>query len=279
MPYLLHHDAHFSLASGETRVGPGANADVRIPEGVQPGDEEDSTLVVIAIGEDGAASLRAEHGDAGVFVNGLPVGREPAPLLHGDRVAIDGCELRFADEGRSGDTGEYPVPGDGRIASPSAGVGEARSRGRIVSLTDGREYAVPALGLLIGRDAACDVVVVAADVSRRHARIAPTGNGYEVLDSSANGVLLNGARVQGHVSLAKGDMLRIGADEFRFYADPEPPAPPAVAAPGPVAAGNRGHPGHEASVPSAQCRAAACCGPGNSGCCGTAPGAGRQRTA
>lgn len=226
MPYLLHHDAHFALAFGETRVGPGANADVRIPEGVQPGDEEGATLVVIAIGNDGAASLRAEQGDAGVFVNGLPVGREPAPLLHGDRVAIDGCELRFADEERSGDTGEHPVPGDGRIATPSAGVDQARSRGRIVSLTDGREYAVPATGLSIGRDAACDVVVVAADVSRRHARIALTGHGYEVLDSSANGVLLNGLRVQGHVSLAKGDMLRIGTDEFRFYADVEAPAPP-----------------------------------------------------
>lgn len=226
MPYLLHHDAHFSLALGETRVGPGANADVRIPEGDQPGDEEDATVVVIAIGDDGAASLRAEHGDAGVFVNGLPVGREPAPLLHGDRVAIDGCELRFADEERSGDTDEYPVPTDVRVATPSAAIGEARSRGRIVSLTDGREYAVPVSGLLIGRDASCDVVVVAPEVSRRHARIAPTGHGYEVLDSSANGVLVNGARVQGHVALAKGDRLRIGTDEFRFYAEAEPPAPP-----------------------------------------------------
>ncbi|MEP7383773.1 MAG: FHA domain-containing protein [Gemmatimonadota bacterium] len=226
MPYLQHHDAHYPLASGETRVGQGTQADIRIPEGSAPGDHADASLAVIAIGADGAASLRVEQGDAGVFVNGVPVGREPAPLLHGDRVSIDGCELRFADELQSGDTQEIPTQDEVRAATPSAGIAEARSRGRIVSLTDGREYAVPLEGLVIGRDAGCDVVVVTPSVSRRHARITQVGGGYELTDTSSHGVFVNGARVRGQLALAKGDTLRVGADEFRFYADPEPPAPP-----------------------------------------------------
>jgi len=225
MPYLQSHDAQYPLAPGETRVGPGEGAQLRIPAGAAPGDAADAALVVISIGTDGAASLRVAQGDAGIFVNGVPVGREPAPLLHGDRVALHGVEMRFADEGQSGDTQEIPTQGEVGVALPSAGVGEARSRGRVVSLTDGREYAVPEEGLTLGREAGCDVVVVAPNVSRRHARITQVGGGYELVDTSSNGVLVNGARVVGQLALAKGDTVRIGPDEFRFYADPEPPAP------------------------------------------------------
>jgi pSer/pThr/pTyr-binding forkhead associated (FHA) protein len=225
MPYLQSPDAQYPLAPGETRVGPGEGAQLRIPAGGAPGDAADAALVVISIGTDGAASLRVAQGDAGVFVNGVPVGREPAPLLHGDRVALHGVEMRFADEGQSGDTQEIPTQSDVGVATPSAGIGEARSRGRLVSLTDGREYAVPEEGLVLGRDAGCDVVVVAPNVSRRHARITQVGGGYALVDTSSNGILVNGARVAGQLALARGDTVRIGPDEFRFYADPEPPAP------------------------------------------------------
>ncbi len=226
MPYLQHLDAQFPLARGETRVGRGATADLVVPPGAEPAEAADAALVVITIGDDGAASLRVAEGDAGVFVNGVPVGREPAPLLHGDRVAIDGCELRFADEAQAGETQEIPAAADVRVATPSAGIGEARSRGRLVSLTDGREYAVPVEGLTIGRDAGCDVVVATPNVSRRHARVLPVPGGYELLDTSRNGVFVNGARVQGALALARGDTVRVGGDEFRFYADAEPALEP-----------------------------------------------------
>ena len=226
MPYLQLHDAQYPLAIGETRVGPGDDVDIRLPQGSDPGDTSDAALVVITIGDDGAASLRVMHGESGVYVNGVPVGREPAPLLHGDRVAVYGCDLRFADELWSGVTQEIPTQSEARVATPSAGIGEARSRGRLVSLTDGREYSVPLEGLILGRDAGCDVVVSAPNVSRRHACINPVEGGYELLDTSSNGVLVNGARVQGALALAKGDTVRIGKDDFRFYADPEPAIAP-----------------------------------------------------
>lgn len=226
MPYLQHNDAQFRLAKGETRVGRSAGADLRVPPGEEPGDAADVALVSIIIDEVGHATLRVVEGEAGVFVNAIPVGRDAAPLLHGDRVVIDGCELRFGDERQAGMTGEIPSTGDVRAATPSAGVGDARSRGRLVSLTDGREYAVPIRGLTLGRDAECDVVVASAGVSRRHARIAPVPGGYELTDTSTNGVFVNGGRVRGALALARSDTVRIGGDEFRFYADPEPPAPP-----------------------------------------------------
>jgi pSer/pThr/pTyr-binding forkhead associated (FHA) protein len=126
----------------------------------------------------------------------------------------------------------------------------AASGGRLVSLMDGKEYTVPSSGLMFGRDAACDVVVAQNEVSRRHAEIAPTEQGYVVRDMSANGVFVNGERVQGSHRLARADVVRIGSEEFRFYADilaagPTPvasrPATPAPVEPPPERAAKPTH--------------------------------------
>ena len=224
MPYLRLHDAHHRLAVGETRVGGGPDADIRVPRRDAGRDAVRETLVVIAIAPDHSATLRKRDAQGDVLVNGIPVGLEPAPLLHGDRVTIDGCELRFADEAQSGDTQEHPAVRDVVVATPSPRAHEARSHGRIVSLVDGREYAVGAAGLTIGRDAGVDVVIAAPAVSRRHARIEFGDSGFVLSDVSSNGVLVNGARVDGRLALGRGDTIRIGDEEFRFYADAEPAA-------------------------------------------------------
>jgi pSer/pThr/pTyr-binding forkhead associated (FHA) protein len=95
-----------------------------------------------------------------------------------------------------------------------------------VSLVDGKEYAVPDRGLLIGRDAGCDVVVPRNEVSRRHAELAATEDGYVVRDTSSNGVFVNGEKIQGSHRLARADVIRVGGEEFRFYADVLTPTPP-----------------------------------------------------
>jgi pSer/pThr/pTyr-binding forkhead associated (FHA) protein len=93
-------------------------------------------------------------------------------------------------------------------------------------------------GLRIGRDAGCDIVIPANEVSRRHAEIRGSLAGYTLLDRSTNGVLVNGRRVWAEVALSRGDMIRIGREEYRFYAEPvsaraelSPPAPRAAEAP------------------------------------------------
>jgi pSer/pThr/pTyr-binding forkhead associated (FHA) protein len=113
----------------------------------------------------------------------------------------------------------------------------AATGGRIVSLTDGREYVVSGNSMVFGRDAGCDVVITDKNVSRRHAEIMATPKGYVLIDSSTNGTFINGARVDGQRVLARADVIRIGNDEFRFYADraPAPAAPPPGAPPGAAA--------------------------------------------
>src|SRR5213078_2577156 len=162
-------------------------------------------------------------------------------------VEVAGQELTFVDERRSGST-QYvqamSVPQAMAQAKAEAKGGKggatANTGGRVVSLTDGREYAVAGSSLVFGRDASCDVVVSGKDVSRRHAEIVPTPKGYLLVDSSTNGTSVNDVRVEGQRLLARADVITIGEEKFRFYADASPqpaasPAPPGNPSPGPAA--------------------------------------------
>jgi pSer/pThr/pTyr-binding forkhead associated (FHA) protein len=140
-------------------------------------------------------------------------------------------ELRFADESKRGAT-QYmsleAIPQEGGARRTGAARATLATGGRLVSLVDGKEYTVPEKGLVIGRDAGSDVVVPRNEVSRRHAEVAPTDSGYVVRDMSSNGVYVNGERVQGSQRLARADVIRVGGEEFRFYADVVNPTPPSA---------------------------------------------------
>ena len=130
------------------------------------------------------------------------------------------------------------------IAAKRSGPARATAStgGRLVSLVDGKEYAVPDEGVTIGRDASADIVVAQTSVSRRHAQVIASGNGYVVNDLSTNGIYVNGEKVNASQPLSRADVIRVGTEEFRFYADVAPIAakpalPPASAAAPPPARG------------------------------------------
>src|SRR5437899_8796802 len=190
------------------------------------------------------------------MINGVRLGSEPTPLLHGDKVEVGDHELTFVDERRSGSTRYVQALPQGvaqaKGATAKPGV-TANTGGRIVSLTDGREYVVAGPWLVFGREAGCDVVVAGKDVSRRHAEIVQTPRGYLLVDSSTNGTFVNETRVEGQRVLQRADVIRIGDEQFRFYADvaPAPPAPAAPAAPAAPPAPAGPPPGPAASAPQA----------------------------
>lgn len=198
---------------------------------------------------DGNVSIRAAAAGVDLHLNGVKVGTDPHPVLHGDKVRAGSVELLVVDPARSGST-QYVSGADlanavaamkkGGAAKPTAGL----VNGRLVCLTDGREYAIAKASLVMGRDAGCDVVVESKNVSRKHAEIVTSPNGYLLIDHSTNGITVNGEKVQGQRLLARADVIRIGEDDFRFYADQPPgggkpvpaPPPPAASAPPPAPA-------------------------------------------
>ena len=185
---------------------------------------------------DGQVVIRKASPEAEVMINGVRLGAEPTPLLHGDKLQVAGQELTFVDERRSGSTQYVPAMSFPAAPGPPKPAGAVKSvgttGGRLVSLTDGREYTIVTASLVLGREAGCDVVVPGKDVSRRHAEIVASAKGYLLVDSSTNGVFVNDERIQGQRLLARADVIRIGEESFRFYSDQTaPPAGPAANAP------------------------------------------------
>ncbi len=233
----------FPIPVGEIVLGSDATSAVQIEgEGVQP------RHAVLQGMRDGQVVIRKAVPEALVLINGVRLGAEPTPLLHGDKLQLGGHELTFVDERRSGSTMNVPamggVPGVGGPGAPGAGSrgpsGEGphgatgTTGGRVVCLTDGREYQVTGTSLVFGREAGCDVVVTGRDVSRRHAEIVATPRGYLLVDSSTNGTFVNEERVEGQRILVRGDVLRIGGESFRFHVEgPAQAAAPAAAAAAP----------------------------------------------
>ena len=238
MPYIQLSDKQYPLKVGETTVGT-SGADIAVAGPVALGVQ-----AKLQAGSDNSVIIRRASSEAIVSVNGVQLGSDPTPLIHGDKIEIGGAELLFGDDRKGGQTQALAGLKIDDVYQPRpAGSGKATAAtgGRLVSLVDGREYIVSPTGISIGRDAGCDVVVPSPEVSRKHAELMAGPSGYTVTDLSTNGVFVNGERIAKVRTLARGDVLRLGTEEFRFYADVAvtPPAMPAgvpAAAQAPAAA-------------------------------------------
>ena len=95
----------------------------------------------------------------------------------------------------------------------------APTRSAAAGLRDaaGRHYPLEAADIRIGRLPDNDIVLNDADVSRHHAVIVDTGGNFMVMDlRSANGVEVQGQRINISADLSDGDRIRIGRHEFIF---------------------------------------------------------------
>jgi pSer/pThr/pTyr-binding forkhead associated (FHA) protein len=222
MMHLEFGGARIPVPAGETIIGSAPGSAVMLEGvGILP------RHAIVQGTPQGAAALRAASADAEIVVNGVRLGADPTPILHGDKIQIGAHEILAVDSRRVGstqlfDSGAFADLTPPRLQAQSA---TGASGGRLVCLTDGREYTMSGPTLVFGRDAGSDVVVGGSEVSRRHAEIQATPEGYVLNDLSVNGSFVNGERVGRQHLLARADVIRIGHDEFRFYADVPSPAP------------------------------------------------------
>ncbi len=89
---------------------------------------------------------------------------------------------------------------------------QGSSRLRIIQLSGGAaEFSLPAVGVTLGADPACDVVLEDPAVSRRHVTIAPAPGGFAVVDlGSTNGTFVDGVAIK-EVVVPVGTSLRLGS--------------------------------------------------------------------
>ena len=233
MPYLKLHDRLFPLAPGEVTIGAMDGAGIRLPSG-------DPAVTAVVLVESVGVSIRRGSADAVVLVNGVQLGVEPTPLLHGDRIELAGHELRVGEDQQAGNTAFVSAAEIAKLVQTSGAPFTPKkpttaTGGRLVSLVDGREYTVPDIELSFGREVGNTVVIASSEISRKHASIIPDVKGYLLRDHSTNGVWVNGSRIASEQVLGRGDVIKMGTEEFRFYADVAK-APPAVPQAPPAAA-------------------------------------------
>ncbi|NDB41513.1 MAG: FHA domain-containing protein [Actinobacteria bacterium] len=79
------------------------------------------------------------------------------------------------------------------------------------------DYAAFADTLKIGRQASCRVVFNDSNVSREHAQLRRTAEGWKILDlGSTNGTKINGLKISEEQLLVNGDDLSFGTSGARF---------------------------------------------------------------
>lgn len=97
----------------------------------------------------------------------------------------------------------------------------------------GTAVALPARRFTVGRDPSCDLMLPDAQVSRRHAEIAPDANGDPAIRDlgSENGIVINGRRLQAPLVLRGGEVVILGVTRLQASREPlERLGPPRVGA-------------------------------------------------
>ncbi len=148
----------------------------------------------------------------GTFVNGEKT-EGAVRIYHGDVIGIGGVEYSFIAPHASREAG---------AASQAAPAVKAKAG--LINLATDYEYAITGGRLSIGRNESCDVVIEDRMVSRLHALVQYTDEGWVVTDNdSETGVGVNGYRVHGSEPVSDGDKIMINTHTFMFrdYRDSE----------------------------------------------------------
>lgn len=191
---------------------------------------------------------RAEECDIGLFGDPSVLGRhaqierENSHFVISDLAARSGLRVNSRlvaqaslNDGDQISIGNYLLTFHSRAKVAGAGLPTRHASGKEVGVvspptvqnawlisSQGRRIAIPASGSLrIGREPDNSVALDDNTVSRYHAVIEPTGQGFRVRDfGSSNGTFVNSRRVgDSGVLIANGDSVRFGAVYFHFARD------------------------------------------------------------
>jgi len=172
----------------------------------------------------GAATLSlGRDATADVVVDHPEISRRHARIERmGDGYRIVDAESRngLYHRGRKVPSASLSDREEVRLGPSSAAPRVVLAAGRARSANDGpptpQAFEVGTTPIVVGRDAACDVVLNHPTISREHARIALVDGVHQVEDlGSMNGTFVRGERV-GKATLGEGDVVRIGPYALTF---------------------------------------------------------------
>jgi hypothetical protein len=114
------------------------------------------------------------------------------------------------------DYGHTMVYTPDKAAPPPVDPSTGRNRRRGLIVFDGKRTLLAGERMTIGRSRDCEIVIDDPNVSRRHAEIRKTIEGWMIVDlGSTNGVKINGRRVHEEV-LSPGDEITLGLIRLEY---------------------------------------------------------------
>lgn len=177
------------------------------------GDATIAPMHACILVQQGAYYLADGGTPAGTRLNGQPV--QTAPLFNGAQIGIGSYTLEFLM--RPGSAAARAAERIHAQNAPIAIVTQPPMGPALVVLNGplaGQRF--PMMAMEIGRES--PVIRLSTDTlaSRHHARIEPVGPGWQIVDlQSTNGTLVNGSRCA-QALLRPGDVITVGATQFRF---------------------------------------------------------------
>lgn len=140
----------------------------------------------------------------GVYLNGEQI-RHAEKIFDGDTVSFGNVVMEFSSNGY----GAMSEEGENTVE-------DYTMQERLVNLADNNAYYLNG-SCLIGRDYDCNICLPMQNISREHAEVYLTRNGWMIADlDSENGTYLNGKIVIGAYPLYDGDIISVGEYKFMF---------------------------------------------------------------
>lgn len=211
----------YLFAKEEVLVGRDEPVDVRLPHAAV-------SLVHLRLRVQRGRLLAEDVGSTnGTWLDGrrLRPG-ERHELRHGARLRIAPFELAVEHDAAGAPTGPADTASYARaMLLGLLGLGEERAPSLVVlngpQRGERRELAAGAT-LVVGRGEGCGLRLDDADTSRQHLELRRDGAAVHARDlGSKNGVLLDGARLEGEGTLAPGAVLQIGQTRLQLEAAAE----------------------------------------------------------
>ncbi len=168
-----------------------------------------------------------QRADLPPLLTDLPVPAQPATGLRGLASRLRGTWSRLTGQAGTATAGRNP----GAVARPPG-------RGLTMGMRSagGSHLPIPLMfprgagnQFSIGRDASCDLAIADMSVSRRHATLERTPDGWLLTDlESTNGTRVNGWRIYGPVPVHPGDLISFGNIEYQLASGGTTPLDPPV---------------------------------------------------
>lgn len=169
--------------------------------------------------------VRDTNSNSGTFVSGQRIAGEQR-LRDGDQISIGPAVIQIGLAGHRSSLIQTPLPletiADIRESLPAQPelnqtIAAPQDFAQMEAAPQDKRIELSGDQLTIGRDPACQVVLDSLVLSRRHARLRRKDKVWFVEDlGSTNGSYLNGQRLKKSTALKIGDVLKIGAFQFRY---------------------------------------------------------------